>query len=255
MRPSILPNLIEAAGRNADRGFSDVALCEVGPVFRTSKADGQDYIASGIRAGAKISRQWASDTPERNVDVYDAKADAMAVLSACGAPAKNAQISRDAPDYYHPGRSGVLRLGKNIIAQFGEIHPAILDEMGVKNTVVGFEVFLENIPAARKKGTARSLLQLSPLQPLSRDFAFIVKDDINASDVLRAAKSADKKLITDAEIFDIYVGKGVEEGHKSLALNITIQPVDATLTDDALEELMNNVIDAVANKCGGVLRG
>lgn len=255
MRPSILPNLIEAAGRNADRGFSDVALCEVGPVFRTSKADGQDYIASGIRAGAKIPRQWVSDTPERNVDVYDAKADAMAVLSACGAPAKNAQISRDAPDYYHPGRSGVLRLGKNIIAQFGEIHPAILDEMGVKNTVVGFEVFLENIPAARKKGTARSLLQLSPLQPLSRDFAFIVKDDINASDVLRAAKSADKKLITDAEIFDIYVGKGVEEGHKSLALNITIQPVDATLTDEELEELMNNVIDAVANKCGGVLRG
>ena len=255
MRPSILPNLIEAAGRNATRGFSDVALCEVGPIFRTSKADGQDYIAAGIRAGTKVSRQWASDTPERNVDAYDAKADAIAVLSACGAPAKNAQISKDAPDYYHPGRSGVLRLGKNIIAQFGEIHPAILDKMGVKNTVVGFEVFLENIPAPRKKSTARSLLQLSSLQPLSRDFAFIVKNEINADDVLRAAKSADKKLITDAEIFDIYVGKGVDEGHKSLALNITIQPVTATLTDEELEELMNNVIDAVANKCGGVLRG
>ena len=255
MRPSILPNLIEAAGRNATRGFSDVALCEVGPIFRTSKADGQDYIAAGIRSGSKISRQWSSDMEERDVDAYDAKADAIAVLSACGAPANNAQISRDAPNYYHPGRSGVLRLGKNIIAQFGEIHPAILEEMNVKGTVVGFEVFLENIPPARKKGTSRPLLQISQLQPLSRDFAFIVKEDINAESLIRAAKSADKKLITDAEIFDVYVGKGVESGHKSLALSITIQPINATLKECELEEIMNNVIDAVANKCGGVLRG
>lgn len=255
MRPSILPNLIEAAGRNATRGFSDIALCEVGPIFKTSKFDGQDYIAAGIRSGSKISRQWPQDMTERDVDAYDAKSDAIAVLNACGAPANNAQISRDAPDYYHPGRSGVLRLGKNIIAQFGEIHPAILEKMDVKNTVVGFEVFLENIPAARKKGTARSLLQISQLQPLSRDFAFIVKEDINADSIIRAAKSADKKLITDAEIFDVYVGKGVENGHKSLALNITIQPINATLTEDELEGIMNNVIDAVANKCGGILRG
>ena len=254
MRPSILPNLIEAAGRNADKGFADVALCEVGPVFRTQKADGQDYMACGIRAGNNTPRHWAAGE-ERSVDAYDAKADALRVLEACGGPASNAQISRDAPDYYHPGRSGVLRLGKNVIAQFGEIHPAILDEMGIKNAVVGFEVFLENIPAARKKGTSKSLLNISPLQPLAKDFAFVVKEDVLAEDVLRAAKSADKKLITAAEIFDIYVGQGVEEGHKSLALTITIQPAEETLTEEQIEALMNNVIDAVANKCGGVLRG
>ncbi len=256
MRPSILPNLIEAASRNAARGFENIALCEVGPVFKTSKPDGQSTIAAGIRAGQAVTRHWAADQNPRNVDAYDAKSDALAVLEACGMAAKNVQMSRDAPNYYHSGRSGVMRLGKNIIAQFGELHPAILEEMGVKNSVVGFEVFLENIPTPRNKnGAAKPLLKLSPFQPLSRDFAFIVKDDINASDVLRAAKSADKKLIIDAEIFDVYTGKGVEGGYKSLALNIKIQPLDATLTEGQLEDLMNNVIDAVANKCGGVLRG
>ena len=255
MRPSILPNLIAAAGRNATRGFSDVALCEVGPIFRSIKSDGQDYMAAGIRAGNKIPRNWASDTQSRGVDVYDAKADAIAVLEACGAPTGNAQISRDAPDYYHPGRSGVLRLGKNIIAQFGEIHPAILEDMGIKQDVVGFEVFLENIPAARNKSTAKTLLELSLFQPLRKDFAFIVKDNVAADDVVRAAKAADKKLISDAEIFDVYVGKGIEDGHKSLALCVTLQPVDATLTDEQIDAVMAGVIKVVGDKCGGVLRG
>ena len=255
MRPSILPNLIEAAGRNTDRGYGDVALCEVGPIFHSQKPDGQDYMAAGLRAGSKTTRHWAAGQAERKVDVYDAKADAMRVLEACGAPAMNAQISADAPDYYHPGRSGILRLGKNIIAQFGEIHPAILEEMDIKDNVVGFEVFIENIPQPRKKGTAKPLLKLSPFQPVSKDFAFVVKDDIKAEDVVRAAKSADKKLISTAEIFDIYTGKGIDDGYKSLALNIEIQPTDSTLTEEQLEEVMNNVIDNVANKCGGILRG
>ncbi|MGH1456547.1 MAG: phenylalanine--tRNA ligase subunit beta [Alphaproteobacteria bacterium] len=255
MRPSILPNLIAAAGRNATRGFADVALCEVGPIFRSIKADGQDYMAAGIRAGDQIPRNWAGDTPSRGVDVYDAKADALAVLEACGAPAGNAQVSRDAPDYYHPGRSGVLRLGKNIIAQFGQIHPAILEEMGIKQEIVGFEVFLENIPAPRSKGTAKPLLALSPFQPLKKDFAFVVKDEIAVDDVVRAAMAADKKLISHAEIFDIYVGKGIEDGHKSLALCVTLQPVDATLTDQQIDAVMAGVIKIVGDKCGGVLRG
>ncbi|MBI1300959.1 MAG: phenylalanine--tRNA ligase subunit beta [Alphaproteobacteria bacterium] len=255
MRPSILPNLIEAAGRNGTRGFSDVALCEVGPVFRSQKSHGQDMMAAGLRSGNAVPRNWAEDLKERAVDAYDAKADAMRVLEAVGAPAANAQISRDAPDYYHPGRSGVLRLGKNVIAQFGEIHPAILDEMGIKTSAVGFEVFLQNIPEARKKGSARSLLELSPLQPLTRDFAFVVKEDVSAEDVLKAAKSADKKLITDADVFDVYQGKGVDIGHKSLALSITIQPVEETLKDDQIDAIMQKVIEAVSSKCGGVLRG
>ena len=255
MRPSILPNLIEAAGKNADRGFYDVALCEVGPVFRSSKADGQDYMAAGVRANNKTPRHWASDVQMRAADAYDVKGDALAVLETCGAPAAKAQIGTDAPDYYHPGRSGVLRLGKNVIAQFGEIHPAILDEMGIKTSMAGFEVFLENIPKARNKGTSKQLLALSPFQPLTRDFAFVVKDDVSSETIVRAAKAGDKKLISDANVFDIYTGKGIEDGHKSVALSITIEPKDATLSDEQIEDLMNNVIDVVANKCGGVLRG
>lgn len=254
MRPSILSNLIEAAGRNADRGYADVSLCEVGPVFRSSKADGQDYMAAGIRAGNKAPRHWSSDVLERGADAYDAKADAIAVLEACGAPASNARISNDAPEYFHPGRSGVLRLGKNTIAQFGEIHPAILDQMGIKTPVCGFEVFLENIPQPRNKGTARKLLGLSQFQPLSRDFAFVVKDDVSADDLVAAAKQGDKKLITDAAVFDIYKGKGIEDGYKSVALSVTIEPKEETLSDAQLEGIMNNVIDSVANRCGGALR-
>ena len=256
MRPSILPNLIDAAQRNAARGYANAALCEVGPCFVSSKADGQNYMAAGIRAGDALPRHWATGAKPRSVDMYDAKADALAVLEACGGPASNAQVSRDAPGYYHPGRSGSLRLGKNVLAYFGELHPAVLDEMDSKEVVVGFEIFLENIPAARSKsGTAKPLLALNPLQPLTRDFAFIVKDDVAAEDVLRAAKAADKKLITDAQIFDVYAGKGVDDGHKSVALCVTIQPVEASLTDEQIDALMTEVIGAVGSKCGGVLRG
>lgn len=255
MRPSILPNLIAAAGRNAARGFSNVALCEVGPVFEGVKPEEQRIVAAGLRAGANADRHWADNNATRGVDVFDAKADALAALEACGAPASNAQISRDAADYYHPGRSGVLRLGKNILAQFGEIHPAILEEFDVKGPMVGFEIFLENIPEAKSKGTEKPYLTLEPLQAVSKDFAFIVDDGVNAHDLLKVAMSADKKLITDAAVFDVYKGAGVEDGKKSIALSITIQPKGETLTDKDLETLMQSVIDLVAQKTGGVLRG
>ncbi len=253
MRPSILPNLIAAAGRNKDRGHDHAALCEVGPVFRTSKADGQDYMAAGLRSGEAISKHWSTEA--KAVDAYLAKADVLRVLEACGAPAANARIDRNAPDYYHPGRSGTLALGKNVIAQFGEIHPAILDAMDVKGPMVGFEVFLDNIPVSRKKGTAKKLLELSPFQPVRKDFAFVVKDEVAAEDVVRAIMAADKKRIVAADIFDIYDGKGIEDGHKSLAVNVTIQPNDATLSEGDMENIMNSVIDTVSKKCGGVLRG
>lgn len=255
MRPSILPNLIRAAAANHDRGFPNAALCEVGPVFRSTKPDGQDMIAAGIRFGNNAGRNWMDANAARAVDAYDAKADVLAALEACGAPAANAQIRTDAPDYYHPGRSGTLNLGKNKIAQFGEIHPLILEEMDIKGPVVGFEVFLNNIPASKKKGTEKPLLQLNPLQPLFRDFAFVVDEKTSSEDIIRAAKTADKKLISDAYIFDVYQGKGVEDGKKSLALNITIQPTDKTLTDEDIDAVMQAVIGNVVTKTGGVLRG
>lgn len=252
MRPSILPNLIEAAQKNHDRGFSDVALCEVGPAFKSPKPDGQQFVAAGIRAAANGPRHWSDAQSNRAVDAFDAKADAMAVLAACGAP--NVQISRDAPSYYHPGRSGSLKLGTNVLAYFGEIHPAILEEMKIKMPTVGFEVFIQNIPEVRKKGTAKPLLKLLPLQPISRDFAFIVAKDVLADDIARTAKGADKNLIQDVSVFDVYAGKGVEDGKKSVAIAVTIQPFEKTLTDPEIEGLSKKIIEAVIKKTGGTLR-
>ena len=255
MRPSILPNLIAAAGRNHAQGYSDVALCEVGPVFRSVKPDGQAIVAAGIRAGGNSSRHWADANAAREVDAYDAKADALAALEACGAPAGNAQISRDAPAHYHPGRSGSIRLGPNVLAYFGEIHPAILDDMGIKTAVNGFEVFLQNIPEPKKKGgTEKSLLVLNPLMPLSRDFAFLVDDKVEAEAITKAALSVDKVLITDAQVFDVYTGKGVDPGKKSIALAVTIEPKEKTLTDAEIEGLSKKIVEAVTAKTGGILR-
>ncbi len=254
MRPSIMPNLIAAAGRNAARGYGDLALCEVGPVFRSPKPDGQQFVAAGLRAGSAAPRHWADANAAREVDVYDVKADVLAVLEACGAPGANAQISKDAPDYYHPGRSATLRLGKNILAQFGEIHPAVLEDMDVKGRVVGFEVFLQNLPDTKRKGSAKKLLELAPLQPLFRDFAFVVDAGVSAEDIVRAAKAADKNLITEAYVFDVYTGKGVDPGKKSVALNVTIQPKDKTLTDAELEALSKEITTNVSMKTGGTLR-
>lgn len=253
MRPSILPNLIAAAGYNHDRGQSDVALCEVGPAFKGVKATDQAIVAAGIRAGNFGPRHWAA-THARAIDAFDAKADAYAALEACGAPSSSAQITRDAPSYYHPGRSGALRLGPNVLAYFGEIHPAILQDMGIKTPVAGFEVFLQNIPEPKKKGTEKSLLKIEPLQPVSRDFAFLVDAKVNAEDIVRAAKSADKALITDAYIFDIYTGKSVDPGKKSVAFAVEIQPREKSLTDAELEDLSKKIIGAVIAKTGGTLR-
>lgn len=255
MRPSILPNLIEAAARNHDRGYPNAALFEVGPVFHGTSPEAQPYHAAGIRFGQNHARHWAPESPVRSVDLYDAKADMIAALEACGAPATTAQITRDVPDYYHPGRAGALRLGKNVLAYFGELHPAVLEAMDIKAPVVGFEIILGNIPQSRKKGTEKPHLTLNPLQPLTRDFAFIVDQAVSSDDILKAAKAADKKLITQASVFDIYQGKGMEEGKKSVAFSITLQPHEQTLTDEEIEAVSQSVIKLVSDKTGGVLRG
>lgn len=254
MRPSIIPNLIDAAIQNADKGQPNIALFEIGPVFNSPRPDGQQIVAAGIRAGNMTDRHWAEDIKQRGVDVFDIKADVLQVLEAMDAPT-SAQISRDAPSYYHPGRSGAMRLGKNVLAYFGEIHPAVIDEIGIKGPLCGFEIILDNIPAARSSGTQKKHLDIPSLQAVTRDFAFVVQNDVEADSLLRVVKSADKNLITDAWIFDVYSGKGVDEGHKSIALSVTIQPVLETLTDKDLEDLSSRITDAVQKKTGGVLRG
>lgn len=254
MRPSILPNLVEAAGRNADRGFGNTALFEIGPVFKGVGPNEQPTVAAGVRYGAMGNKHWSSPESARAVDAYDAKADALRTIEAAGGPSGNLQVSRDAPSYYHPGRSGALRLGANIIGYFGEIHPALLDEMKISVPVVGFEVFIENIPDPKKKGTALPLIELSPFQPISRDFAFLADSGIEADSFVKAIKSVDRNLIGAVEIFDIYTGKGIEAGKKSVAISVTIEPKTATLTDSEIEGLNQKIITTVNQKTGAVLR-
>lgn len=254
MRPSILPNLIEASQRNADRGFGNAALFEIGPVFRDVKPDAQPMVAAGVRFGAMGNKHWSGVDAGRPVDVYDAKADAQRAIEAAGGPSGNLQVSRDAPAYYHPGRSGALRLGANIIGYFGEIHPALLGEMKVSVPVVGFEVFIENIPEPKKKGHALPLVELSSFQPISRDFAFLADVGVEADSFVKSIKSVDRNLITNVEIFDIYAGKGIEPGKKSVAISVTIQPKSATLTDGEIEGLSKKIIDMVTQKTGAQLR-
>lgn len=254
MRPSILPNLIDAAQRNEARGLADPALFEVGPQYKDATPRGQRTVAAGIRHNMAVPRHWQG--PPRPVDAFDAKADALAVLAAIGAPVDNLSAQPGAPDWYHPGRSGVLKLGDRVMAQFGELHPEISASADLKGPVVAFEVFLDAPPLAKAKATkARPKLVLSSFQPLERDFAFIVDADVDADKLVRAARNADKALVTAVRVFDVYAGKGVPGGKKSVALSVTLQPVERTLTDAEIEAASNKIVAQVAKATGATLRG
>ena len=254
LRPSILPALIAAAGRNADRGFADLGLFEVGPVFADATPGGQALVAAGIRAGNVSPRHWGGDA--RPVDAFDAKADASAVLAQCGAPVAALKTNAAAPAWYHPGRAGTLRLGpKTVLSTFGEIHPGVLSAMDVDGPVVGFEVMLANLPAPRAKpGKARPVLALTPFQAVTRDFAFVVDSGVEAEALIRAVKGADKGLIADAQVFDVYAGEGIGEGQVSLAVAVTLQPSTATLTDSEIEAVTAKIVAAAQKATGAVLR-
>ncbi|MCL2468614.1 MAG: phenylalanine--tRNA ligase subunit beta [Alphaproteobacteria bacterium] len=253
MRSSILGNLIQAAQRNASRGYADVALFEVGPTYRDQTPEGQILTASALRAGG-TPRHWAEK--RRNADVYDAKADALAVLASVGITAHAVQIiAGQAPSWYHPARSGALKQGPVLLGYFGAIHPAILEACDAKGAHAGCEIFLSSLPVARKGKTARSLLKLESLQPLSRDFAFVLDRKIEAAEVLDAIKKAEKKYIRAIEIFDVYEGQGIEDGKKSLALTVQFQPLDHSLTEGELEALSRQIVSAVEKAAGAVLRG
>ncbi len=255
MRPSILPNLLMAARRNADRGFADHGLFEVGPQYADDTADGQSLMATGLRVGQSGPRHW-SQRP-RAVDAFDVKGDALGLLAALGAPVDNLQVSADAPGWYHPGRSGALRLGPTVIAWFGEIHPRVLRRLDVMGPAVAFELYLERVPMPKAKkdaGAARPLLEASPFQPVERDFAFVVDDATPAEKLIRAAKGADKALVTNVALFDVYAGPNLGEGKKSLALSVTLQPTQGTLTEAEIEAVSQKIVAAVVKATGGSLR-
>lgn len=258
MRPSLLPGLLKAAQRNADRGINDVALFEVGQCFSSDLPEGQHVFASGVRRGLARSsgsgRHW---TGSAAVDAYDAKADVFGVLAALGIPVGGLQVVAGGPAWFHPGRSATLRFGpKNVIGAFGEIHPRIAKALGIKGLHVAFEINLDALPPQKTKPTKiKPKLVLSDFQPVSRDFAFVVARDVAAQDILKAVHASERQMISSVDIFDIYEGVGIEEGKKSVAVAVTLQPIEKTLTDVEIEAVAAKIVDEVAKKTGATLRG
>ena len=258
MRPSLVPSLALAAQKNADRGYPDLALFEIGQIFTGDKPEEQLTAATALRRGsAKVhaaGRHWSGSAGA--VDVFDAKADALAVLAAAGAPVDKVQIVPGGPVFLHPGRSGTIQLGpKLVLGYFGELHPSALSTLDVEGPIAVAEVILERVPEPKTRGTRnKPALPLSPFQPIARDFAFIVDRKVAAADVVRAAQQADKNLIANVDVFDLYEGKGIGDGKKSIAIAVTLQPRDKTLTDVEIETVAKKIVDEVVKKTGATLR-
>jgi phenylalanyl-tRNA synthetase beta chain len=263
MRPSLLPGLLTAAQRNADKGYGDVAIFEVSGTYENDRPEGQRRVAGGIRRGtASMSgsgRMWsnAAKGGGKPVDVFDAKADALAVMEACGLPMGNIQIEQGGPEWYHPGRSGTIKMGpKVVLGYFGEFHPSTLEALDVSGALCGFEVYVDAMPEPKKKATrTKPALELSQFQAVKRDFAFVVDKSVEAGAIIKAASGADRKLVSGVNVFDVFEGASVGEGKKSVAIEVQIQPVDRTLTDEDFEALTQKIVASVTKFTGGVLRG
>ncbi|MEX0840819.1 MAG: phenylalanine--tRNA ligase subunit beta [Xanthobacteraceae bacterium] len=259
MRPSLIPGLAAAAQKNADRGYPDVALFEVGQIFKGDRPEDQLTAATGVRrALAKasgIGRHWSA--PASEVDAFDVKADALAVLAAAGVPAASLQVVPGGPAWFHPGRSGTIQMGpQTVLGHFGELHPKVLEALDATGPLAAFEVILERIPEPKAKATrAKPALELAPFQPVERDFAFVVDRAVQAGDIVKAAQAADRKLIAGVNVFDVYEGKGIDPGKKSIAIAVTIQPREKTMTDEEIEALGAKIVADVTKKTGGALRG
>jgi phenylalanyl-tRNA synthetase beta chain len=259
MRPSLLPGLLVAAQRNRNRGFADIALFELGQAYKGDQPADQQQIAAGVRAGAArlagSGRHW--DGKAVAADAFDVKADVMAALAALGLDPAKAQITRDAPSWYHPGRSGTLRLGpKVVLAHFGDLHPATLASLDVEAPMAAFEIYLDALPPEKKKSRARAPLASLDLNPVTRDFAFVLDKGVAAGDVLKAAAGADKALIASVGVFDVFEGGQLAaEGKKSLAIEVTLQPSGATLTDKDIEAVSQKIVAEVKRATGGEIRG
>ena len=247
MRPSILPNLIEATLRNHNRDLKNSRLFEVANQFSDK---GQFLMASGLRSHKNHDRHWEST--QRDVDAFDAKADALAILTTLGLSESSVQIEQSALNYYHPGRSGTIRQGNRILGYFGEIHPRTLKNMDIDFPVTAFEVFLDLLPDVKIKKT---IATLSNLQSLTKDFAFVVDRNLPADKITTAISKVDRKLISGVQVFDVYAGDKMDSDKKSIAVEVRIEPTEATLTDDEIHGLMNKIIEQVQKATGGVLRG
>ncbi|ANY79769.1 phenylalanine--tRNA ligase subunit beta [Microvirga ossetica] len=258
MRPSLLPGLLKAAQRNADRGLGDVALFEVGQTFASDEPEGQSIKAAAVRRGTArtegVGRHWNGGA--KSVDAFDAKTDVVALLAALGIPAGGLQIVAGGPAWFHPGRSGTLQFGpKNVVGAFGEVHPKVLKALDLKGPLVAFELNLDALPPPKAKPTKmKPKLNLPDFQPLTRDFAFVVGRNVAAGDIVKAAQGAERQLIVGVDVFDIYEGTGIDPDKKSVAIAVTLQPTEKTLTDVEIEAVSAKIVGEVSKKTGAVLR-
>ncbi|MGI9479260.1 MAG: phenylalanine--tRNA ligase subunit beta, partial [Hyphomicrobiaceae bacterium] len=258
MRPGLLAGLLVAAQRNRNRGFDDVALFELGQAYLDDTPDGQMQLASGVRLGRSqlggSGRDWRGDA--HDADAFDVKADAAALLGALGLDVAKVQVTRDAPAWFHPGKSGVIRLGpKMVLAHFGEVHPATLKLLDIDGPASAFEVFLHALPPEKRKARARAPLNASDLLPVRRDFAFVVDKATEAGAMIRAATGAEKALISNVSVFDVFEGKALGDDKKSVAIEVTLQPTTKTLTDAEIDQVSEKVIAAVQKATGATIRG
>jgi len=257
MRPSLLPGLLKAAQRNADRGRGDLALFEVGQVFHSDEPEGETTMASGVRRGLAggegVGRHWSGAT---TADSFHAKADAFALLETLAIPLGGVQIVPGAPHWFHPGRSARLQFGPKVVfGAFGELHPRTLELLDVKGPVVGFEVTLDLLPQPKVRPTRmKPKLVLAELQPVRRDFAFVVDKSTAAADIVKTAQNADRSLIADVVVFDVYEGTGLEPNKKSVALEVTLQPFERTLTDTQIDAVSAKIVAEVSRRHGATLR-
>ena len=252
MRPSLMPSLLAAAARNQAHGTAHIQLFELGAQFESGHPGAQSSIAAGIRAG-EPARHWTKIVIRP--DVFAAKADVLAALDSVWPGVQSALVKSGAANWYHPGRSGTISAGARPLAYFGELHPRIVKAFDLKGAVAGFEIFLDALPAAKtKSGKTRPKRESSSLMAVERDFAFVLDNNVTADQVLKAARGADRKLIEAVELFDVYEGKGVPDGKKSLAIAVSIQPRERTFTDAEIDELAQKIVSAVGKATGGVLR-
>jgi phenylalanyl-tRNA synthetase beta chain len=251
MRPSLLPGLLQAAARNQARGIMDMALFEVGPIWHGGEPEDQEALACGILVGQTDPKDVHSS--RRTVDVYDVKADVEAVLHALGAPTK-VQFQRGLSNWWHPGRSARMALGKTSLAGFGEVHPTVLAALGVRGPVMAFAIHTKNIPMPKTRSATRPALSISDLQAVERDFAFVVDQSVEAITLVNAAKGADKVLIEEVQVFDEFIGGSLAEGLKSLAFTVRLQPQDTTLKDLEIEAVSAKIVEKVSKATGGKLR-
>ena len=252
MRPSVIPTLLVAAQRNLNVGIDTLSFFEVGPIFKGDKPDDQISTISGLRLGTKVKRDWKNSS--KDFDFYDVKLDVLKTLEAIGANVNSLQTYENTSGYFHPGRSAVLKIGQKLIANVGEIHPEILDFYGLEKSILAFEIFYENIPIPKKVKVSRPMLKMSPLQSVTREFAFVIDEKTPAEKLVQIAKSTNKDLIKEVLIFDLYKGENIPKGKKSIAIKIIIQPNLETLTDDDLEKISSDLINVIDTKLSGSLR-